>query len=40
MGGKTMKHMDLEPSFVFSPQPMYMIGTNNPDGSPNFCMIT
>ena len=35
-----MKHFDLEPDFVFSPQPMYMIGTNNPDGSPNFCIIT
>lgn len=35
-----MKLIDMEPGFVFSPQPMYMIGTNNPDGSPNFCIIT
>ena len=35
-----MEHIDWETGFVFSPQPMYMIGTNNPDGSPNFCVIT
>ena len=35
-----MKHFDMQPSFVFSPQPMYMIGTNNEDGVPNFCIIT
>ena len=35
-----MTHFDMEPGFVFSPQPMYMIGTNNEDGTPNFCIIT
>lgn len=35
-----MTHMDMQPGFVFSPQPMYMIGTNNADGKPNFCIIT
>ena len=35
-----MKHIDIRPGFVFSPQPMYMIGTNNEDGTPNFCIIT
>ncbi len=35
-----MEHIDLQPGFVFSPQPMYMIGTNNEDGTPNFCIIT
>lgn len=35
-----MKRFDLQPGFVFSPQPMYMIGTNNEDGTPNFCIIT
>ena len=35
-----MEHTDMQPGFVFSPQPMYMIGTNNEDGTPNFCIIT
>jgi len=35
-----MKRIDMQPDFVFSPQPMYMIGTKNEDGSPNFCIIT
>jgi len=35
-----MKRIDIEPDFVFSPQPMYMIGTKNEDGTPNFCIIT
>ena len=35
-----MKHIDFAPGFVFSPQPMYIIGTDNEDGSPNFCVIT
>ena len=35
-----MDHIDVQPGFVFSPQPMYMIGTNNEDGTPNFCIIT
>ncbi len=25
---------------MFSPQPMYIIGTKNEDGTPNFCIIT
>ncbi len=36
----TVSHFDMQPDFVFSPQPMYMIGTNNEDGTPNFCIIT
>ena len=35
-----MKRIDIQPDFVFSPQPMYMIGTKNEDGTPNFCIIT
>lgn len=35
-----MKHINIQPGFVFSPQPMYMIGTNNEDGTSNFCIIT
>lgn len=35
-----MERFDMSPDFVFSPQPMYMIGTNNEDGASNFCVIT
>lgn len=35
-----MNKIDLQPDFVFSPQPMYMIGTYNQDSTPNFCIIT
>lgn len=35
-----MKRIDIQPDFVFSPQPMYIIGTKNEDGTPNFCIIT
>ena len=35
-----MKRVNMRPGFVFSPQPMYLIGTNNEDGSENFCIIT
>lgn len=35
-----MKRIDIAPDFVFNPQPMYMIGTKNEDGTPNFCIIT
>jgi len=35
-----MKRIDMEPDFIFSPQPMYIIGTRNEDGTPNFCIIT
>ena len=35
-----MEKINLLPDWVFSPQPMYIIGTKNEDGSPNFCIIT
>lgn len=35
-----MEKISIKPDWVFSPQPMYMIGTKNEDGSPNFCIIT
>lgn len=35
-----MDRFDLAPDCVFSPQPMYVIGTKNEDGTPNFCVIT
>ncbi len=35
-----MEKIDLAPDFVFSPQPMYIIGTKNENGAPNFCIIT
>lgn len=35
-----MKKINIEPDWVFSPQPMYIIGTQNEDGTPNFCIIT
>ena len=35
-----MNRIDIKPDCVFSPQPMYIIGTKNEDGSPNFCIIT
>lgn len=35
-----MKKVSMNPDWVFSPQPMYMIGTKNEDGTPNFCIIT
>ena len=35
-----MDKISIAPDWVFSPQPMYIIGTNNEDGSPNFCVIT
>lgn len=35
-----MKKINIEPEWVFSPQPMYIIGTKNEDGTPNFCIIT
>lgn len=35
-----MDKIDLAPDFVFSPQPMYCIGTRDEDGSPHFCVIT
>ena len=35
-----MNKIEIQPGFIFSPQPMYIIGTNNEDGSPDFCIIT
>ena len=35
-----MKKISIPPAWVFSPQPMYIIGTRNEDGTPNFCIIT
>ena len=35
-----MDKIDIKPDFVFSPQPMYIIGTTNEDKSVNFCIIT
>lgn len=35
-----MLKMDIMPDCVFSPQPMYIIGTKNEDEAPNFCIIT
>ena len=35
-----MEKINLKPECVFSPQPMYIIGTKNEDGKPNFCIIT
>lgn len=35
-----MEKISISPEWVFSPQPMYIIGTKNEDGSPNFCIIT
>ncbi|MFT4145965.1 MAG: flavin reductase family protein [Mobilitalea sp.] len=35
-----MLKMDIKPDWVFSPQPMYIIGTKNEEEEPNFCIIT
>ncbi|AQS04939.1 MULTISPECIES: flavin reductase family protein [Clostridium] len=35
-----MKKISIEPSLIFFPQPIYIIGTKNPDGSPNFGTVT
>ncbi len=35
-----MEKINISPDFVFSPQPMYLVGTKNEDGSANFCVIT
>lgn len=35
-----MDKIDIKPDWVFSPQPMYIIGTRNEDQSANFCIIT
>lgn len=36
----TIRKISMKPDWVFSPQPMYIIGTKNEDGSPNFCIVT
>ncbi len=35
-----MEKISIKPDCVFSPQPMYIIGTKNENGTPNFCIIT
>lgn len=35
-----MKKVDIKPQRMFCPQPMYVIGTYNEDGQPNFSVIT
>ena len=35
-----MDKISVLPDRIFSPQPMYIIGTKNEDGTPNFCIIT
>ena len=35
-----MEKIDLDPAMVFCPQPMYVIGTANPDQTPNFSVVT
>ena len=35
-----MDKISIAPDWVFSPQPMYVIGTRNLDGTPNFCIVT
>jgi len=35
-----MEKISISPEWVFSPQPMYIIGTKNEDGEANFCIIT
>ena len=35
-----MDKISIRPDWVFSPQPMYIIGTKNEDGTANFCIIT
>lgn len=35
-----MDKISIPSDWVFSPQPMYIIGTKNEDGTPNFCIIT
>lgn len=35
-----IEKISRKPQMVFSPQPMYMIGTRNENGTANFCIIT
>jgi flavin reductase (DIM6/NTAB) family NADH-FMN oxidoreductase RutF len=39
-GGNQMGKINMAPECVFCPQPVYIIGTSNPDGTPDFCIIT
>lgn len=35
-----MEKINISPDWVFSPQPMYIVGTKNEDVTPYFCIIT
>lgn len=35
-----MEKINIKPDCVFSPQPMYIIGTRNEDKTANFCIVT
>lgn len=35
-----MERVNFKPDRIFSPQPMYIIGTKNENGTPNFSIIT
>ena len=35
-----MDKISMQPDWVFSPQPMYIVGSKNENGAPNFCIIT
>jgi len=35
-----IEKISMKPQMVFSPQPMYIIGTRNENGTANFCIIT
>lgn len=37
---ESIEKISIKPHWVFSPQPMYIIGTRNENGTPNFCIIT
>lgn len=37
---RKVEKVNLKPDMVFSPQPMFIIGTTNEDGTANFCIIT
>lgn len=35
-----MEKVSIAPQMVFCPQPLYIIGTRNEDGTPNFCALS
>ncbi len=35
-----MEKVNFAPQMVFCPQPLYVIGSRNADGSPNFCALS